>query len=63
MQQALDELEKRFRHHPWLKARIEQLRQLADQDRDLMFKKMSCSMLHISRPLIYKQERVQAGRG
>jgi hypothetical protein len=33
---ALDVLEKRFGQHPWLNAKIEQLRDLADQDTEMI---------------------------
>lgn len=60
-QQALDVLEKRFGHHPWLKAKIEQLRQLADQDSEMMAKEVRYSMMRMSRRLVSKDEMAYAG--
>jgi Ca-activated chloride channel family protein len=60
-QQALDVLEKRFGHHPWLKAKIEQLRQLADQDSEMMAKEVRYSMMRMSRRLVSKEEMAYAG--
>ncbi|WP_089961549.1 VWA domain-containing protein [Limnohabitans sp. 2KL-3] len=53
---ALDVLEKRFGHHPWLNAKIEQLRQLADQDSEMMAKEVRYSMMRMSRRLACKEE-------
>ena len=53
---ALDVLEKRFGHHPWLNAKIEQLRQLADQDSEMMAKEVRYSMMRMSRRLASKEE-------
>jgi Ca-activated chloride channel family protein len=60
-QQALDVLEKRFGHHPWLSAKIEQLRQLADQDGQMLAKEVSYSMMRMSRRLVSKEEMAYAG--
>ncbi len=60
-QRALDVLEKRFGHHPWLKAKIEQLRQLADQDSEMMAKEVRYSMMRMSRRLVSKEEMAYAG--
>lgn len=60
-QQALDVLEKRFGHHPWLSAKIEQLRQLADQDSEMMAKEVRYSMVRMSRRLVSKEEMAYAG--
>jgi Ca-activated chloride channel homolog len=59
--QALDVLEKRFGHHPWLNAKIEQLRQLADEDNEMMAKEVSYSMVRMSRRLVSKKETAYAG--
>ena len=58
---ALDVLEKRFGHHPWLNAKIEQLRQLADEDNEMMAKEVSYSMVRMSRRLVSKKETAYAG--
>ena len=55
-QQALDVLEKRFGHHPWLNAKIEQLRQFADQDGQILAKEVRYSMMRMSRRLVSKEE-------
>lgn len=60
-QRALDVLEKRFGHHPWLNAKIEQLRQLADQDSEMMAKEVRYSMMRMSRRLVSKEEMAYAG--
>jgi hypothetical protein len=60
-QQALDVLEKRFGHHPWLSAKIEQLRQLADEDSEMMAKEVRYSMMRMSRRLVSKEEMAYAG--
>jgi Ca-activated chloride channel family protein len=60
-QQALDVLEKCFGHHPWLNAKIEQLRQLADQDSEMMAKEVRYSMMRMSRRLVSKEETAYQG--
>jgi Ca-activated chloride channel family protein len=60
-QQALDVLEKRFGQHPWLNAKIEQLRQLADEDSEIMAKEVRYSMMRMSRRLVSKEEMAYAG--
>jgi len=60
-QRALDALEQRFGHHPWLSAKIEQLRQLADQDSEMMAKEVRYSMMRMSRRLVSKEEMAYAG--
>lgn len=60
-QRALDVLGKRFGHHPWLKAKIEQLRQLADQDSEMMAKEVQYSMMRMSRRLVSKEEMAYDG--
>lgn len=60
-QRALDVLEKRFGQHPWLKAKIEQLRQLADQDSEMMAKEVRYSMMRMSRRLVSKEEMAYDG--
>lgn len=59
--QALDTLEKRFGHHPWLSAKIEQLRELANQDTELMAKEVQYSMMRMSRRLTAKDEFAYEG--
>jgi Ca-activated chloride channel homolog len=58
---ALDVLEKRFGHHPWLNAKIEQLRQLADEDSQMLSKEVHYSMVRMSRRLVSKKETAYAG--
>jgi len=48
---ALAALEARFGEHPWLKAKIDQLRRLAEEDTAMMMKEVSYSMLRMSRRL------------
>ena len=54
-------LKKRFGHHPWLSAKIKQLRQLADQDSEMMAKEVRYSMMRMSRRLVSKEEMVYEG--
>ena len=60
-QQALEVLEKRFGHHPWLSAKIKQLRQLADEDSEMMAKEVRYSMMRMSRRLVSKEEMAYEG--
>ena len=54
-------LEKRFGQHPWLKAKIEQLRHLADQDSEMMAKEVKYSMMRMSSRLVSKEEMAYKG--
>jgi hypothetical protein len=54
-------LEKRFGQHPWLSAKIEQLRRLADEDSEMMAKEVRYSMMRMSRRLVSKEEMAYAG--
>ena len=54
-------LKKRFGHHPWLSAKIKQLRQLADQDSEMMAKEVRYSMMRMSRRLVSKAEMAYEG--
>ena len=53
---ALAALEERFGQHPWLKAKIEQLRELADEDTLLMAKEARYAMMRMSSRLVSKDE-------
>ena len=53
---ALDALQKRFGQHPWLSAKIAQLRHLADEDTELMAKEVRYSMMRMSSRLASKSE-------
>lgn len=53
---ALDALQKRFGQHPWLSAKIAQLRHLADEDTVLMAKEVRYSMMRMSSRLASKSE-------
>ena len=55
-QRALDALQKRFGQHPWLSAKIAQLRHLADEDTMLMAKEVRYSMMRMSSRLASKSE-------
>jgi Ca-activated chloride channel family protein len=55
-QAALKALQDRFGQHPWLQAKIEQLRHLADQDSALMAKEARYSMMRMSSRLVSKNE-------
>lgn len=60
-ERALHALEERFGAHPWLKAKIEQLRKLADEDSEMMAKEVSYSMMRMSRRLVSKEEMAYVG--
>lgn len=53
---ALDVLEKRFGQHPWLNAKIEQWRDLADQDTEMVGKDVRLSMMRMSGRLVSQEE-------
>ena len=55
-QAALAKLQARFGDHPWLKAKIEQLRELAEQDIEMMSKEVNYSMVRMSRRLVAHEE-------
>ncbi len=55
-QKALAALEKRFGDHPWLRAKIEQLRRLAEEDEVMMLKEVRYSAMRMSRRLVAKDE-------
>lgn len=55
-QKALQALEQRFGEHPWLKAKIEQLRQLAEEDTVMMMKEVRYSMSRMSSRLVAKHD-------
>jgi hypothetical protein len=59
-QRALDALQKRFGQHPWLSAKIAQLRHLADEDTVLMAKEVRYSMMRMSSRLASKSEMAYA---
>lgn len=59
-QRALDALQKRFGQHPWLSAKIAQLRHLADEDTVLMAKDVRYSMMRMSSRLASKSEMAYA---
>mgnify|MGYP000093022003 FL=1 len=55
-QAALAKLQARFGDHPWLKAKIEQLRELAEQNIEMMSKEVNYSMVRMSRRLVASEE-------
>lgn len=55
-EKALAALEVRFGEHPWLRAKIEQLRLLADEDMMIMAKESRYSMMRMSSRVVAKQE-------
>ena len=52
----LAEMEERFGHHPWLKAKMEQMRRLAEEDMVMMVKEASFSAMRMSKSLASKSE-------
>jgi len=58
-ERALAALEERFGQHPWLRAKIELLRELADQDAEIMAKEVYYSMSRMSHRLVSSAEDMQ----
>jgi len=52
----LAKLQARFGDHPWLKAKIEQLRELAEHNVEMMSKEVYYSMARMSRRLVASEE-------
>ena len=52
----LAEMDERFGHHPWLKAKMEQMRRLAEEDMMMMVKEASFSAMRMSKSLASKSE-------
>ena len=52
----LAEMDERFGHHPWLKAKMEQMRRLAEEDMMMMVKEASFSAVRMSKSLASKSE-------
>ena len=53
---ALEKMEERFGHHPWLKAKMEQMRRLAEEDMQMMLKEVSYSAMRMSKSLASRSE-------
>lgn len=52
----LAQMERRFGHHPWLNAKMTQMRRLAEEDMEMMVKEVSYSAMRMSRSLASKSE-------
>lgn len=52
----LAEMDERFGRHPWLKAKMEQMRRLAEEDMMMMVKEASFSAMRMSKSLASKSE-------
>ena len=52
------ELERRFGQHPWLKAKLGRLRELADRDPEMMSKEVRFNSRKMSRRLVAREESV-----
>ena len=52
------DLERRFGQHPWLKAKLGRLRELADRDPDMMSKEVRFNSRKMSRRLVAREESV-----
>ena len=52
------DLERRFGQHPWLKAKLGRLRELADRDPEMMSKEVLFSSRKMSRRLVAREEIV-----
>lgn len=52
----LDQMEERFGHHPWLKAKMAQMHRLAEEDMDMMIKEVSYSSMRMSKSLASRSE-------
>lgn len=57
-QQKLAEMDQKFGEHAWLKAKLQQLHRLADEDIDMMMKEASYSNIRMSRRLSSKSEMI-----
>jgi hypothetical protein len=60
-QRKLNEMEKRFGEHAWLKAKMEQLHRLAEEDMEMMMKEASFSSMKMSSRLASKSETLYMG--
>lgn len=54
----VSDLDRRFGQHPWLKAKLGRLRELADRDPDMMSKEVRFSSRKMSRRLVAREESV-----
>lgn len=54
----VSDLERRFGQHPWLKAKLGRLRELADRDPDMMSKEVRFNSRKMSRRLVAREESV-----
>lgn len=52
----MDEMQTRFGQHPWLMAKLSQIRRLAEEDMEMMTKEVSYSAMRMSRSLASKSE-------
>jgi hypothetical protein len=52
----LEQMEQRFGHHPWLKAKMAQMHRLAEEDMDMMIKEVSYSSMRMSKSLASRSE-------
>jgi Ca-activated chloride channel family protein len=52
----LQQMEEQFGHHPWLKAKMVQMRRLAEEDMDMMIKEVSYSSMRMSKSLASRSE-------
>ena len=55
-QRKIDEMEAKYGNHPWLHAKLAQMRRLAEEDMVMMTKEVSYSAMRMSRSLASKQE-------
>ena len=55
-QRKLHEMEKRFGEHAWLKAKLEQLKRLADEDMEMMVKESIYANMRMSKRLASRSE-------
>ena len=60
-QRKLNEMEKRFGEHAWLKAKMEQLHRLAEEDMEMMMKEATFSSMKMSRRLASRSESLYMG--
>jgi hypothetical protein len=55
-QRKIDEMEAKYGNHPWLHAKLAQMRRLAEEDMVMMTKEVSYSAMRMSRSLASKEE-------
>jgi len=61
VRRALDSLEKRFGHHPWLADKLVNLRELSERDVEMMSKEVRFSSSRLAQRLVSSSEVCYSG--